>query len=173
MGNSITYRRQSILSVLAAVLLGTTGCASAVQHDGVLRPGQTVRLKTSERGTGWVRGELVSLDAESLRVALEGRADTVVALSQVRRLDVSRGRRSRVGRGALLGTGIGTAAGLIVALIVGPSEHSDHFIPPEAVQVVVTLLGTVGGAATGAVVGAFSRTERWAEVPRPWAPTGR
>jgi hypothetical protein len=35
MGNSITYRRQSILAVLAAVFLGIAGCASAMQHDCV------------------------------------------------------------------------------------------------------------------------------------------
>jgi hypothetical protein len=165
----MNYWRQSILMVLGAVL-GTTGCAPAMQHDGVLRPGKTVRLKTTERGARWVRGELVSLDAESLRVAPEGRADTVVALMQVRRLDVSRGRRSRVGRGALLGTGIGAAAGLIVALIAVPSESSsDHFITTDAVRFVVTLLGAVAGAGTGVVVGALSRAERWVEVRRPWA----
>ena len=172
MGNSIRYQRQSILAMLAAVLLGIAGCAPAMQHDDALRPGATVRLKTTERGARWLRGELVSLDAESLRVAPRGRADTVVAVTQVRRLDVSRGRRGQVGRGALLGTGIGAAAGLIVAL-TAISPSGDHFIDPAAVRAIVTVLGAVGGAAAGAVVGASLRDERWAEVRRPWAPTVR
>ena len=79
------------------------------------------------------------------------------------RLDVSRGQKSN----ALLGAGIGLAAGALGAVVFcefvekGSCELFDDDITLEA----ALITGAIGGVAGGGVVGYFIKTDRWEEFP--------
>ena len=89
-----------------------------------------------------------------------------VALSNVTRLDVSTGTRRNVRRGALIGLGVGALFGLTMT-DEAMDECSDQLLlcPTPAtdgeMEVAGALVSGVAGAAIGAIVGAFVRTERW------------
>lgn len=94
----------------------------------------------------------------------EGR-DLPFALSPTVRLEVSRGMKSNVGRGAWMGALIG-GAGLGLAGAVSCNGDGGIFDPTSSdCAVGGALIGGVSGTLLGIVLGAFARTERWEEVP--------
>ena len=84
------------------------------------------------------------------------------SVASVTRLDVSRGRKSH----ALLGAGIGFAAGALGAVVFckvvekGSCDLTDDDITLEA----ALITGAIGGVAAG-IAGHFIKTDRWEEVP--------
>ncbi len=85
--------------------------------------------------------------------------------NQVSKLEVSLGRKSNVGRGALVGAGVGLAVGAIAGGIIGASWPD---APEPAWLTGAAALGAIGlgaGVGTGALIGAISRAERWEELP--------
>ena len=100
-------------------------------------------------------------------IVLASRMGTrAVALGNVTRLDVSTGTRRNVRRGALIGLGVGALFGLTMTdeamddcsdeLLLCPIPATDG-----EMEVAGALVSGLAGAAIGAVVGAFVRTERW------------
>jgi len=126
-------------------------------------------------------GVIVATDAETLTLSLDHGHTRVVPWSEVRRLDISRGRRS-VGAGMLRGAGFGLAAGLAVGTFLAIGERDDPPCPPSDAPpgfgfsgslcfgplftaadkrtFDIAGMGLVGGS-VGLAVGAVSRGERW------------
>lgn len=115
-------------------------------------------------------GTLDAWDRRSLELAGLDSVPRMIPLSDVVRLEVSRGKKGH----ALTGLAIGAAAGLAVggvttALISSiwdeslDSRTEDIWI----VAAVVTGVTTVAGAGLGVVVGALIKTEKWEDVPLP------
>lgn len=83
------------------------------------------------------------------------------------RLEISRGVTSRAGRGAAIGAIVG---GIGVA-IAGASECARQndgsfvVVTPAQCALAGALLGAGTGALVGMVIGSFSKTEHWIEVP--------
>jgi len=130
------------------------------QDSVVVRPGARVRLTT---GAGRFVGTWEGSAHDSLTI-LDARRTTVrvVAFDAVSALEISRGRRRRTGRGALIGFVSGTTAGLVTALVFcrnGCGEFNT-FIP-----VALGGAGAVVGTGVGALIGSQIRTERWESVP--------
>jgi hypothetical protein len=108
------------------------------------------------------------MDSDSYVLDVEGRYKPVaVPLTSLTSLQVSRGKRSLAGPGALVGMVTGGVAGVSLAL----SACKDDFCQSngEDKTVVVALVLGVGGAAlgagVGALLGAFKKVDRWEEVP--------
>jgi hypothetical protein len=77
-------------------------------------------------------------------------------LGSVWRLDLHRGRKGNVGRGALFGGLIGAAVGLGA----GVSMQVEDFNAGA-----FTAAGALAGVLIGVPVGAFIKSDRWEEVP--------
>lgn len=83
------------------------------------------------------------------------------------RLEISRGVTSKAGRGA----GIGAIVGGIGVAIIGASECARQndgsiiVVTPAQCALAGALLGAGTGALVGMVIGSFSKTEQWVEVP--------
>lgn len=86
-----------------------------------------------------------------------------VSRTQVTRMEVSTGRHSRVGRGALTGAGIGVVGGAVlgVANLCSVNESFLCFESPGQVMAVAAGTGVMG-AAMGAIVGMLIHHETWA-----------
>ncbi len=145
---------------LAVALLALAHSALAAQE-----PGGRIRLATSA-GNPQV-GRLVALTADSVRIADSAGAEQGFARNDLRRLELSMGRKSSVGRGVGRGALIGTALGLMLGVLAS-SEDGSIANPCNGAACVA--VGAAGGAmwgvAIGAAVGALSKHEAWQPLGR-------
>ena len=135
-----------------------------------LPTGQLIRVvsRETELAGQLLTGRLLAIDDETLLVKVTGRAAPLrLRRSAVEKLDVSRGKRSRAGEGALIG---GVALGIPVAVLGGLAAGA---VPGGSCQpdclpsglVGGLVLGVAIGAPIGALIGSASRSERWERVP--------
>lgn len=164
--------RETLITALALVSIGSV-VAAQTNGDPAVDIGSRIRLKTAPAAAyGWLSGRVVALSEDSLWLARTGTGKPrAVPLGSIRRLEVSRGRRSNL----LKGLGIGLASGVVLGGAIGFIEGGDPpcetgaFVPcfrfsaEEKAAAYALVLGGVG-ALLGGVIGAVTHTERWAEV---------
>lgn len=142
------------LFVLYAALVGSP--ARAQDSESWPLVGQRVRVSTASREKQSV-GTLTGMDRIRLVVSDENGVPTSIPRTDVTRLEVSDGKRSNAGKGALVGALIGIGLGLTY-VADNCSEGCGN------VAGGLLTLGAMGGA-IGAAIGAPIRTERWRSVP--------
>lgn len=154
-----------LAAAMVVFLLSSTRFVDAnAQEDRTLSTGSRVRVDLVEP-LERVTGTLTFMGRDSLVVRPEPPASPVAfSSSSIEKLEVSRGTKSRLGRGALFGflIGSGTAVALATALCVGNPECSGQ--DGGLVFAFLGTLGAVGGTSIGMIVGARSRTDRWERV---------
>ncbi len=167
----IRWSGWSVICLLLDMLLTGSPPLALSQAPVLLTAGSRVRLKTVDPSTKWVQGDLVRLSEDSLHIVPAGGADSLAfATGAIDRLEVSRGRRSNAGKGALLGLAIGAGAGLALGVAASAEECSGigcTEVGPGEVVAVMAFFGATG-AGLGALIGAASHSERWEQVPRPY-----
>jgi hypothetical protein len=116
---------------------------------------------------------ILDIRPDSLVIGDEGGSSTI-SLADVTALDVSTGRPRRILRDAALGFGIGAVAGAVIGAVTYeecvPQSFLDCFMAHESASEAAVEGGAVLGAVgllTGAVVGVFHRSDRWARVDLP------
>jgi hypothetical protein len=157
----------------AVCLLGlmAVGCGLTAAVDDNPRPvvraeqlsaGTRVRVHT--RSQGKVIGHLVRVTSDSivLRPGNQAAAELALPAPAVKRVDLSTGRRSRKGRGVLIGLLVGTVGGYAVLLRLCADDCVGAW-PLLGLPVG----GALVGAGMGAAIGSGVRTERWQRVSWP------
>ena len=159
-------------TLVAAALVVATSAPLAAQdralypkgrgEEGPVEPGARVRVTAPDLGINKYTGVLEGVVGDTLAV------DTLrLPLASVTRFEVHSGRKSRVGRGALIGAAIGVGSGAVLGAIV-ESESCGLFggepCPVEGAAKGAIILGGLG-ALVGTVVGALTKTDRWEAVP--------
>jgi hypothetical protein len=147
-------------AVIAAALLSSLIPSSriAAQADGT-----PIRVQTLVKKGKWITGRATGVTADSVGIVPDESRDTLrIAKSELHRLDVSVGRKSNAGRGALIGGagGGGAMLALGVACLVATEQGDITGCGGEEVAL-FTLAGAASGAAVGALIGAFSHHEKW------------
>jgi len=163
---------------LLLLLPGPRGHAQGTSSQPNLLPGARIRV-TASAPSRRVTGTLISVEGDSLRLAV-GTRDTVgVPVSAVTRLEESRGRRANYTKGALIGGGVGLAVGIGVGLLVdyGRSLGCESISCNQASSLGGAMaIGGLAGAGVGAGVGALLAgafpKERWQPVVRPGGSVG-
>jgi hypothetical protein len=107
-------------------------------------------------------GTLESWDAESLSLSGPGGPPGRLELSDMAKLEISRGMKGNAGTGALIGAGVGLVGGIVGAAL---TDFENDAYGLGAFSIVA--YSTMGGSALGAVTGAFIKTEKWQEVSIP------
>ena len=112
-------------------------------------------------------GALVSADVDSLRFTSDTSGVVAIPTASVTRFERSLGRRSNVGRAAL----VGGATGGVIGLIFGIGAEADNNdwgieIGAEGIALSTLFVGAVG-AGIGALIGALSKSDRWEPVAIP------
>ena len=125
-----------------------------------IEPGARVRIKASSISPQPIVGTLESVHDSTLVLRSGQVAPLEIRLSQIERLEVSQGKKSNAGTGALVGGLIGTVAGVVVGLVF--SQGSDA---PEGLPVTIGAAGAGGGVLIGTLAGAMDQSDRWVEVP--------
>ena len=154
--------------LVVALLLTNFIRPSPVQGQESLVEGDRVRLTIrlwAQAIPTTLVGVLLNDSSDSLTVDT-GKQQRTVALDVVQRLEISRGQKANIGRGALIGLlGGGVVLGSIAALSWGCADHyslSECELPAFGIGAIP---GGVGGAIVGAVVGTFIRSDQWEQPP--------
>jgi len=174
-------RAAAMASVTAAAVLALVPglAASAQERDRALDPGTRIRLTIpcaspspsmapAGPGTCRIEGSLARMSGDTVALTTAG-SPSRHALNAVRRLEVSRGRRSYwlvgAGAGLLVGGGVTYA----VLHTGGSTALCDRSANQDAIGsgecLALTAGGALVGAGLGALVGSLIRTERWERVP--------
>jgi len=168
--------RRSLLAIVV-VLLGVPWDLAA-QVIVSLPPGSRVRVSmvdghpdpTSQRQVG----TLVSLSEASVVIQNGSGTQETYAIASVETLEVSMERRSRMGRGALIG-GLGLGAVGAVSSYIEESRCEPQLLfgvpsggcgSPAGFAVLGFVVSGAVGAGVGALIGSAIRTDRWQTVPR-------
>jgi len=159
-----------VLAVLAfALAFPVAGGA----QSGALVTGSRVRVTSPNDDLKRHIGVVTEIRGDSMVVA--GRTGSrTIGLDNVTALEVSAGKKSRLFKDTAIGMGVGAVAGgLIGAVTYEKCEGNGFmscFMAPDSQSESATwgaiALGTVG-LVTGAIVGAFHRTDRWQGASLP------
>jgi hypothetical protein len=115
-------------------------------------------------------GALDSWDGTSLELSGSDFELRTIPLSDLATLEISRGKKGHWVLGTLVGTGIGIAAGLIIAQNSTADVDPDNWfsgMAEPAEDAGIVFLSTLSGMVLGAAVGAMIKTEKWEDVPLP------
>lgn len=163
------------------MLLTLAAADPAVAQEALPAAGDRVRITltapAAERlGIGRVDARLVAAtgDSVALDTTLAG-GPLVVGMGEVAKFERFAGRRSNAGRGALVGLGIGAAAGGIAAFMASNAGGScDDSLSDIACEETAGYMGLFGAAAggvlgllLGATAGAASSGDSWTSVGAP------
>ena len=166
----MSCRRLLAASFTLLTLVTTVSATAFAQQEPPVVAGDRVRFKAPAVATERLVGTLASLAADTCVMYVEGRADPLtLPLASLTWLQVSRGRESRVGRGAVIGTLVGVAVGLLAPLYVCGWEEIQ--CPGEgSIGFLVLWVGSVAGGAllgagTGALIGSTTIVDHWETIP--------
>lgn len=164
--------------VAAASLFSVDLRGAVAQTPTILQPGQRIQLTSADRASGRYEARIVSVGPDTVRMNRRGYATSDwrtedVPVSAITSLRVAAGNKSNVGRGALIGGGIGAGLGLILGAAAAAEESTcrtetmfcfDMDFGPEVIPVAMVSVGLIG-AGIGALFGALNPGTRWLEVP--------
>ncbi len=136
--------------------------ALLAQQDPPLALGDRVRVTAPDVIRGRVVGSVVALSADTCVVKPEGRAQVALPLASVTSLEVSRERKSNVGKGAGLGLLIGGAARVLTGFIAVGAVREGADAGDAAP---IAAMGAGAGLLIGSAIGTASSRERWEAVP--------
>jgi len=162
-----------VVAVLLAVLSPGAVTAQPTAAPGVwwseARPGDRIRVLFADPATGrleTITGHLVWESSHEMGVQAGAHGSVrTLSLASIRRLEVSKGRRSapNPGRGATIGAMVGLAAGIPLGQwSAGMCGLGGDPCPQAVVEMAVLFAGL--GAAIGALLGLTRTAERWESV---------
>jgi hypothetical protein len=161
--------------MLVVVAIATLAGASAAraQFPADVQRGQRVRVWLPEPYTQMngpmhrqlLRGDVQDVVGDTLRLSVPGAIGTLaVSRASIRRLEISRGKPSRVA--SMLERGIGGAiVGALTAFV--SSEAYSHYFETRRSVGDATLAGAAWGGGIGAAIGLVLPTERWRRIRLP------
>jgi hypothetical protein len=146
--------RRETAGILVILAVG----ARAYAGESVLAEvGSRVRV-TSFSDASLRIGTVAAIEADALVLRRAGDDSTLrIPIGELRRLEVSSGKRSQAGRGAMIGAAIGALPGLLLTF----GDYSDDVHGDGPSPAAVAAMGAAGGAAVGAAIGRVVKTERW------------
>jgi len=162
-----------LLSRALLWLAFTAVCPSPVTAQSQLPLVQGDRIRMTASGSPSHKAECVGRymevrqDTLAAQCWLSGRRtweEFNVPLQSIDRLEISQGKKSNVGKGALIGALAGAGFGLAVG--IGAAAEDDGWFDYGAEVIPLAMLGgAFWGTAFGLVIGALTPGEKWAEIP--------
>jgi hypothetical protein len=128
--------------------------------------GTPIRIQTAAKPGKWITGQAIGITPESVGIISDKSRDTLkYAWSDLHQMDVSAGRRSNAGRGALIGGAVGGGVMLALGVVcVAGTDEGDITGCGGSEVALFTVAGAASGAAVGALIGATSHREKWATL---------
>ncbi len=168
-------KRFGLILVATLALLPTQ---RARGQDALFEAGARVRVRAVDAGafagstgsgTRFV-GHLARIAGDSLWIQVGSTDGPLVSIDRanIHELEISDGRKRNPGKGALWGAGVGLGLGVlaVAALDDCTMGHGSFWFDFCEGEEDVLILGSIAaGAAWGALVGLFIKSERWVAVP--------
>jgi len=161
---------------LAASLAGANALQAQLPPD--VAPGARVRVHLTGMPVDNVVGTVTARDSASLTVRALDQAATnrtgsltykevPIGQANIAALDISRGRHSNAGKGAVIGGSILGGLGLVLGVAAmaegcNPNEFCIEYTAGDVAA--ITVITGALGAGTGALIGALSHSDRWERV---------
>jgi hypothetical protein len=146
-----------------------------------LRSGQTVRITSARYELKGAIGRVLaatpdtivleSQGARTVNYRLVSRADTLtLPITAIDRLDLRHDGGHHTGRGALIGLGIGAAAGLVIGIAAyEPCPPNGFCIMQPTSAVASGMMGALAfgvlGSGVGAIIGSLTPAGTWDQMP--------
>jgi hypothetical protein len=149
-----------IRSLGVIALMSCSATALPMESGPLLTLGSRVRAMAPGLGAEPLIGTVVGLEPGVVLVRRGPAGPPLrIPVAPTTRLEVSGGRKSQAGRGAMLGAAIGAMPGLFATF----GDYNTYDPNPAA----VAAIGAAAGAAVGAGIGWALKSEQWvpAEVP--------
>ncbi len=161
-------RRFSIATACSVALL--LACASALSASDTTLVSQGARVKVfpAQPGAKAITGNVADFVFDTLIVLPEGGGEALTFYPRdLRRIEVSQGKKGN----ALLGLGVGAGVGIAsaVGLAIWACNADDDGCTSGQVVGGMVALSAIG-AGLGAGIGALIKTERWREASIPTSP---
>ncbi len=131
-----------------------------------IEPGARVRIKAPTLSKRPIVGTFEGV-RDSILLVRGNRATTAteIRLGQIERLDVSQGKKSNAGAGALAGLLSGAALGAGFGLVAcGSGSGCEDFGGTGTIALFTGAIGAGGGLLLGVIIGAATQSDRWEEV---------
>ncbi len=176
-------RSKSTLAACSAVAIATLMTATdthalLAQALSEISTGTRIRVTVDTAPARPLVGSLVGQDGGSIqlrmqdvqqmsRTGLPAFKVVSVLLSKITRLELSRGRHSNAGKGAMYGGLTGAGAGLVIGLAATAGNGGGFFeVGPGEVALGTLVMGGLG-AGVGAIIGSLSSHDQWEVVSVP------
>ena len=164
-------RLKRILCVAAVMTASPSGAQEAPIADWPLAAGARVRILSPALGDRRQIGNVASATWDTLVfIPVKQSTSTAIATQNIVRIDVSRGKHTQMGKGAVMGFLIFGSAGAFMANV---AYHDCH---PHCLWVTTRRSDTVVGGVLGGLLGAFvgaviggRQTDTWVPVAVPVA----
>lgn len=158
-------RLRPVVALVLSVAIPATPPLRADEPAVAAAPSSGTRVRFETTGEGRRTGTVVDLDGEALVVRLTRTSAVVrVPLADLGSLEVSAGRRSRAGEGAIIAAVPGALFGGYVGLYAGCYEQSNCYGSGMAYAALGAFIAGALSGLVGAAIGALFKTERWERV---------
>ena len=170
---------KKVFFCILAVVISRPLFAQEAASLELLMPGDRVRISAPEffqkmeisqpaRKIKSVVGTVMAANPDTLFLKVDNQHEPMiisVPFASLKRLEVKRGKKSKIGSGAGVGFLVGAITG--AAIFYNADEEGNDFSPENAALAAVKL-----GILIGAGIGLNMRSDRWEEVPlkRPLRP---
>jgi hypothetical protein len=162
-------RIERILCAALVVTASPSGAQEAPIADWPLAAGARVRILSPALGDRQQIGNVASATWDTLVfIPVKRSASTAIATPNIVRIDVSKGKHTQMGKGAVMGFLIFGGAGAFMSNVAYRDCHPHCLVKTSRRS--DTLIGGVSGALLGAFVGAAlggRRTDTWIPVAVP------
>ncbi len=166
--------KKTIFNFLSVIIFTTPLVAQEPAILESVTPGNRIRVSALEyfkkikisrpsRKIARVVGTVVAANADTLFLRIDKQVEPLkVPLSSLKKIEVSRGKKSRAGKGALIGFLIGFATAEAFCAHIRYEDSGTMGANPWDCGLVI---GGPAGGVIGAVMGAAINGGRWEEVP--------
>jgi len=161
--SDLVAQAQHIIPGTRVRILAPTAATGTSRPQLVLTGGEIRSVAPTIAANGFI-GTIIAFDADTLKIKIAKRAfPLAVPIRAVETFEVSRGRRSMIGQGTLLGLVLGTGIGFLTAS--SQANNSQRAEPEDFYYKTVLPAFALFGAGIGALIGAVTKEERWEKVP--------
>lgn len=157
---------QRIAACFAVLVLS---CTSALHASDTTFVSQGARVKVFpvQMGAKAITGNVADLASDTLVLVPEGGGEALTFdRHYLRKIEVSQGEKSNMGKGAWMGA----LGGAVVGTAIGAAVECTGWDVESFCTVVGLAFGVGGGALLGLGAGALIKTERWQEAEFPAQP---
>jgi hypothetical protein len=174
--------KQPLLRIPRVAIVRWETLGLAARGAQPLPTGQRIRVvsRETELGGQLLTGRLLAIDDETLLLKVDNRAEPIrLRRASIGQIEVSRGKRTGAGKGALIGgVSLGVPVAALGYVVAGFSTFGCEggCAPPNYLAGAAGgfVFGAAIGGAIGAAIGSTSKSERWertslsvAVVPQP------